>query len=108
LVGIDVNAMAVVAFVSSAALGAVGGVVVAPLTFMSYEEGLAFGIKGFIAAVFGGLGSYPGAVLGGLVLGIAESMGAAFVSSQFKDAIAFVGLLAILILRPGGITAKGS
>jgi branched-chain amino acid transport system permease protein len=106
LVGIDPRHMALVTFVTSAALGAIAGVVVAPLNFVSYDEGLGIGIKGFIAAVFGGLGSYPGAVIGGLVLGLAESLGAAFISSQFKDAIAFVGLLILLLVRPGGLMGR--
>ncbi len=106
LVGIDLSRVALLAFVVSATLGAVAGVVVAPLNFVSYDEGLAIGIKGFIAAVFGGLGSYPGAVIGGLVLGVGESLAAAFISSQFKDAIAFVGLLVMLVVRPGGLLGR--
>lgn len=103
LVGIDLKHMAVIAFVASALLGGVAGVVVAPLNFVSYDEGLAIGIKGFIAAIFGGLGSYPGAVLGGVILGLGESLGAAYLSSQFKDAIAFLALLVMLLIRPNGI-----
>src|SRR6185369_5255715 len=60
-------------------------------------------IKGFIAAVIGGLGSFPGAVAGGLFLGLAENLGAAFISSQYKDALAFLGLLLLLLFRPGGL-----
>jgi branched-chain amino acid transport system permease protein len=103
LVGIDLKKMAAITFVASALLGGAAGVVVAPLNFMSYDEGLAIGIKGFIAAIFGGLGSYPGAVLGGLILGLGEALGAAYISSQFKDAIAFVALLIVLLIRPNGI-----
>ena len=103
LVGVDLEHMAMVTFVASALLGAIAGVVVAPLNFVSYDGGLAIGIKGFIAAIFGGLGSYPGAVIGGLILGLGESIGAAYLSSQFKDAIAFVGLLIILLIRPNGL-----
>jgi branched-chain amino acid transport system permease protein len=103
LVGINLKHMAIIGFAASAALGALAGAVVAPLTFVTYDEGLGIGIKGFIAAVFGGLGSYPGALIGGLVLGLAESFGAAFVSSQYKDAIAFVALLVVLLVRPGGV-----
>src|SRR5262245_10440192 len=103
LVGIDLKHMAGITFVASALLGGIAGVVVAPLNFVSYDEGLAIGIKGFIAAIFGGLGSYPGAVLGGLILGLGESLGAAYLSSQFKDAIAFVALLVMLLIRPNGV-----
>jgi branched-chain amino acid transport system permease protein len=73
------------------------------MNFVTYDEGLAIGIKGFIAAIFGGLGSYPGALLGGIILGLGESLGAAYLSSQFKDAIAFVALLVVLLLRPNGL-----
>lgn len=103
LVGIDLKHMATVTFVTSALLGGIAGVVVAPLNFVTYDEGLAIGIKGFIAAIFGGLGSYPGALLGGLILGLGESLGAAYISSQFKDAIAFVALLIVLLIRPNGL-----
>ncbi len=103
LVGIDLRQMALVSFLASAALGAIAGIVAAPLTFVSYDEGLAIGIKGFIAAAFGGLGSYTGAVIGGILLGVGESFAAALISSQFKDAIAFVGLLVLLLVRPGGL-----
>jgi len=103
LVGIDLNAMGFISFVASAAIGAIAGVVIAPLNFVSYDEGLAVGIKGFIAAVLGGLGSYPGAVAGGILLGLAEGLSAAYISSQFKDAIAFVILLVLLLFRPGGL-----
>lgn len=103
LVGIDLGNMSTVTFVASAMLGAIAGVVIAPLNFVAYDEGLAIGIRGFIAAIFGGLGSYPGAVLGGLILGVGEALGAGYISSQFKDAIAFVALLVILLVRPGGL-----
>lgn len=103
LVGIDLKHMSIVAFVTSALLGGLAGVMVAPLNFVAYDEGLAIGIKGFIAAIFGGLGSYPGAVLGGIILGLGEGLGAAYLSSQFKDAIAFVALLVVLLIRPNGL-----
>jgi branched-chain amino acid transport system permease protein len=104
LVGINLAHVSVVAFATSAALGALAGVVAAPMTFMTYDEGLGFGIKGFIAAVFGMLGSYPGAVVGGLALGLMEAATAGYISSQFKDALAFCAVLLLLLLRPGGLT----
>jgi branched-chain amino acid transport system permease protein len=103
LVGINLKHMATVSFVTSALLGGIAGVVVGPLNFVSYDEGLAIGIKGFIAAIFGGLGSYPGAVVGGLILGLGESLSAGYVSSQYKDALAFVALLIVLLVRPNGV-----
>jgi branched-chain amino acid transport system permease protein len=60
-------------------------------------------LKGFAAAILGGLGSFPGAIVGGLVLGLLESLGAGYVSSAYKDVIAFVIILVVLFLRPGGI-----
>ena len=87
----------------SGALGAVAGVLVAPITFTSWDIGVMLGLKGFAAAVLGGIGSGPGAVLGGLALGVAEAMSAGYVSSAYKDAIAFVILLAVLVFLPSGL-----
>ena len=103
LVGINLRHIALLSFATSAGLGALAGIVVAPLTFVSFDDGLAIAIKGFIAAVIGGLGSFPGAVAGGLFLGLVENLGAAFISSQYKDALAFLGLLLLLLFRPGGL-----
>ena len=103
LVGIDVRLVLFASFGLAAALGAVAGVLIAPIGFTSYEVGVMLGLKGFAAAILGGLGSFPGAVVGGLLLGLLESLGAGFVSSAYKDAIAFVVLLAVLFVRPDGI-----
>jgi branched-chain amino acid transport system permease protein len=106
LVGIDLSYVSLIAFAMSAALGALAGAVAAPLTFMTYDEGLGFAIKGFIAAVFGMLGSFPGAVIGGLALGLIEASTAGYISSQFKDALAFCAVLVLLLVRPGGLAAR--
>jgi branched-chain amino acid transport system permease protein len=103
LCGISVRRVLMVAFGLSAALGAVAGILVAPITFTAWDVGVMLGLKGFAAAILGGLGSGAGAVLGGLVLGIAESMGAGYVSSAYKDVIAFVVMLAVLMFLPGGL-----
>ena len=105
LVGIDVRKVLLASFGLAAALGAVGGVLIAPIAFTSYDAGIMLGLKGFAAAMLGGLGSFPGAVAGGLVLGLLESFGAGFVSSAYKDAIAFALILAVLVLRPDGLLA---
>ena len=103
LVGIDVRRVLFASFGLAAALGAVGGVLIAPIAFTAYDAGIMLGLKGFAAAMLGGLGSFPGAIAGGLTLGVLESAGAGYVSSAYKDAIAFVILLAVLLLRPDGL-----
>ncbi|WP_042696207.1 branched-chain amino acid ABC transporter permease [Azospirillum sp. B506] len=106
LVGIDVKRVVLASFALSAALGAVGGAVVAPITFSYTEMGIMLGLKGFTAAVLGGLGHGPGAVAGGLIVGIAEALGAGYISSAYKDAVAFVIILAVLLFMPNGLFGK--
>ena len=108
LVGINVRHVLLASFGLSAALGAIAGALVAPITFTSWDIGVMLGLKGFAAAILGGIGSGPGAVLGGLVLGLAEAMGAGYVSSAYKDAIAFVGILGVLFCLPGGLLGRRS
>jgi len=103
LVGINVRRVLLVSFGLSAALGAVAGILITPITLTSWDVGVMLGLKGFAAAVLGGLGSGPGAVLGGLLLGVAESLSAGYLSSAYKDAIAFVLMLAMLFFMPTGI-----
>ena len=94
--------------IDMAALGAVAGILVAPITFTSWDVGVMLGLKGFAAAILGGMGSGAGAVLGGLVLGILEAMGAGYLSSAYKDAIAFVLILVVLFFLPNGLLGKRS
>jgi len=108
LVGINVRRMLLVSFGLSAALGAIAGILITPITLTSWDVGIMLGLKGFAAAVLGGLGSGPGAVLGGLVLGIAETLSAGYLSSAYKDVIAFVLMLAVLFFRPTGILGSRS
>ena len=103
LVGIDVKKVLFASFGLAAGLGALAGVLIAPITFTSYEVGIMLGLKGFAAAILGGLGSFPGAIVGGLVLGLLESLGAGYLSSAYKDVIAFVLILVVLFFRPDGI-----
>ncbi|MBE7417897.1 MAG: branched-chain amino acid ABC transporter permease [Ideonella sp.] len=103
LMGIQTRTVLLVSFGLAALLGALGGVLTAPITFTSYDSGLMLGLKGFSAAMLGGLGSFAGAVAGGLLLGLIEALSAGFVSSAYKDAIAFVVILAVLFLLPGGL-----
>jgi branched-chain amino acid transport system permease protein len=108
LVGINVRHVLALAFGLSAALGALAGILVAPITLTSYDVGVMLGLKGFAAAILGGLGSGPGAVAGGLLLGVLESLSAGYLSSAYKDAIAFVILLGVLFVRPGGIAGAAA
>lgn len=103
LVGIDVGKVLFASFGLAGALGAIAGVLIAPITFTSYDVGIMLGLKGFAAAMLGGLGSFPGAVLGGLTLGLLESLSAGYVSSAYKDVVAFLVLLVVLFVRPRGI-----
>ena len=103
LMGIDTRAVMRISFALAAMLGALGGVLTAPITFTTYDVGVMLGLKGFAAAMLGGLGSFAGAVAGGLLLGLIESLGAGFVSSAYKDAIAFVVILVVLFFLPGGL-----
>jgi branched-chain amino acid transport system permease protein len=104
LMGISVSRMSLVAFGMAAALGAIGGIVVAPTTRPSYDMGLALGLKGFVAAVMGGMVSTPGAVLGGLLLGVLENLAAGVTKAGLKDVFAFILLILVLLYRPHGIT----
>jgi branched-chain amino acid transport system permease protein len=107
LVGISVGRMVLLSFIISAALGALAGIIIAPLTMTAYDVGIMLGLKGFCAAIMGGMGSGLGTVLGGLILGTLESLGAGLISSGYKDAIAFLILLLILFIRPQGLFKKG-
>ena len=107
LVGISVNRMILLSFAFSGALGAVAGMIIAPISTTSYDTGIILGLKGFAAAILGGYGNFAGAILGGFLLGILESLGAGLISSQYKDAIAFLVLLFVLFLKPTGIMGYG-
>ncbi|MEZ5738581.1 MAG: branched-chain amino acid ABC transporter permease [Burkholderiaceae bacterium] len=103
LVGINTRTVLLTSFGLAAGLGALAGVLVAPITFTAYDTGVMLGLKGFAAAMLGGLGSFSGAVLGGLLLGLFEGLGAGFISSAYKDVIAFAIILAVLFFMPGGL-----
>jgi len=103
LLGISRNLMVFLAFGVSAGVGAFAGILITPLFFTSFSSGALLGLKGFISAVLGGWGKNSGAILGGFVLGIVESLSLAFIPSGYKDGVAFVILLLILYFRPKGI-----
>lgn len=106
LVGIDVKTMVLFSFVISSAIGSMAGIIIAPLTMTSYDVGIMLGLKGFCAVIIGGMSSGLGTVLGGLLLGLLESLGAGYLSASYKDAIAFIILLLILFIRPEGLFKK--
>ncbi len=103
LVGINVQYMILVSFAMSAAIGAVGGIVITPISLMEYDRGAMLAVKGFAACVLGGMGSFYGAVMGGLIIGLIESLGAGLISSGYKDAFALLVLLFVLFLKPSGL-----
>jgi branched-chain amino acid transport system permease protein len=107
LTGIPVDRMILLSFTLSGALGAVAGIILTPITTTSYDVGVMLGLKGFSAAILGGYGSMPGAVVGGLLLGILESLAAGLISSEYKDALAFLILLTALFFKPSGIMGRG-
>ena len=108
LVGINVGKMMLIAYGLSASLGAMAGILVTPITFTSYDAGVMLGLKGFSAAILGGFGNPMGAVAGGLLLGLIESLSAGLISSGYKDAIGFIILLLVLFFRPSGLFGKSS
>jgi branched-chain amino acid transport system permease protein len=103
LMGIDVKTMVMVSFGLSAAIGAIAGIVITPISLMEYDRGALLGLKGFGAAVLGGLGHFPGAVIAGFVVGLMESFCAGLLSSGYKDAAALLVLLLALFLKPSGL-----
>ena len=104
LMGIKVDRMVALTFLIGSALSGAAGIMMAIYYNATYPRmGLLPGLKAFSAAILGGVGNIPGAILGGLLLGVAESLGGAYVSSAYKDAIAFAILILVLLLRPQGI-----
>ncbi len=106
LVGVNTRFILLLSFGLAGALGALGGILVAPITYTSYDAGIMMGLKGFVAATLGGLGSGVGAIVGGLLLGAVEAMTAGYISSAYKDAMPFVLILLILFFRPQGLFGK--
>jgi branched-chain amino acid transport system permease protein len=108
LVGIDVDRVISVTFLTGSVLAAVAGVMVGMYYgLINFFIGYMAGIKAFTAAVLGGIGNIPGAMLGGLLLGLIESLGAGYISSQYKDVFAFAILAVVLIFRPSGLLGEG-
>jgi branched-chain amino acid transport system permease protein len=104
--GINVSAIRMASFGIAAVLGCIGGIVMSPITFATYNDGVMAGLKGFSAAIFGGLGNFWGAIAGGLLLGIFEGFSATVIPSGYKDAMAFLIILLILFVKPSGLFGK--
>jgi branched-chain amino acid transport system permease protein len=103
LMGINTSMVLLLSFGLSALLGACAGILIAPISLTYTGVGIMLGLKGFCAAVLGGLGKPMGAIAGGLLVGISEAMTAGYISSAYKDAVAFIIILAVLFLMPNGL-----
>jgi branched-chain amino acid transport system permease protein len=106
LMGINVRFILLIAFVISGVLGAVAGIVTGPITYTSYDVGMIVGLKAIIAAIVGGMGSVAGAVVGGLLLGLAEALTAGYISSEYKDAVPFLLVVLVFLVRPSGLFGR--
>lgn len=106
LVGINTTTIMALAFGGSAAIGAVAGILVTPITLTSYDVGTILALKGFAAAMLGGMGNPLGAVVGGLLIGLLEAFGAGYISSTYKDAFAFLVILFVLFAAPQGLFGR--
>jgi len=107
LMGINVNYVIGFTFALGSGMGALAGILVAVYYNTLYPTmGYVAGVKAFAAAVLGGIGSVPGAMLGGVVLGVAEALGAGYVSSLYRDGVAYAVLIAVIVFRPSGIVGK--
>ena len=106
LMGVSYSRVVLLSFAVSAAVSAAGGVMITPASFMSYSSGAMIGLKGFAAAILGGLGNPLGAVVGGLALGVVEALSVGLLpggSSGYRDGVAFLILLLVLFVRPQGL-----
>ncbi len=106
LIGIDTRRIVDFSFAVSAAIGAVAGILVTPITQTSYDVGTLLALKGFAAAMLGGIGSPLGAVVGGLLIGMIEALCAGYISSSYKDAAAFLIILVVLVAMPQGLFGR--
>lgn len=104
--GIPVNRMNALTLAIGSGLAAAAGILAAPIVYVNPAMGAAVGLKGFAAAILGGLGSIPGAIVGGLVFGVLESISAGFISSSYTKGIAFIVMLIVLMVKPSGIVGE--
>lgn len=107
LMGIRPQRMSLLIFALAGGVGALAGVSITPITTATYDMGLMLGLKGFVAAILGGLTNPAGAVLGGFVLGVLEAVGGGLMPSGYKDVLVFLVLLLVLYVRPTGLLGAG-
>ena len=103
ILGIKVERMVAAGFILSAALGAIGGILITPTQYTAFHIGVPFAVSGFIAAIIGGLGNPLGAFIGGIGLGVLQSVGVVFIDAGYKNVVAFGVLLLLLFVRPQGM-----
>jgi branched-chain amino acid transport system permease protein len=106
LVGVDIRRIVAFSFAVSAAIGAIAGVLITPIALTSYDAGTLLALKGFAAAMLGGIGSALGAVVGGILIGMFEALAAGYLSSNYKDAVAFLIILVVLVAIPQGLFGR--
>lgn len=106
LVGIDTDKIMLLSFGLSAGIGAIAGVLITPVTLTSYDSGVMLALKGFAAAMLGGMGNPLGALVGGLIVGLVEAFSAGYISSDYKDAVAFILILLVLFSMPQGLFGR--
>ncbi|MGH7707783.1 MAG: branched-chain amino acid ABC transporter permease [Vulcanimicrobiaceae bacterium] len=106
--GIPLRTFAFWSFVAAAAIGGLGGVVVAPITSATYDMGLSLGLAGFVAAILGGLESLPGALVGGFTLGIIEKVAGGLTATGWEQGVGFLILVLVLVLRPQGLLGRAA
>jgi branched-chain amino acid transport system permease protein len=106
LIGINTTRIVDFSFALSATIGAIAGILITPITLTSYDVGTLLALKGFAAAMLGGMGSAAGAVAGGLLLGMLEALSAGYISSNYKDAVAFLIILIVLVAMPQGLFGR--
>jgi branched-chain amino acid transport system permease protein len=103
LLGINIGLMTALTFAIAAAFGGVAGILVAPVFNIDVRMGSMVGLKAFVASIIGGWGSVPGAFVGGLIIGLVETFAAAYLSSAYKDAFAFLLMIGFLLVLPRGV-----
>jgi branched-chain amino acid transport system permease protein len=108
LVGINTTTILALAFGASAAIGALAGILITPITLTSYDVGILLALKGFAGAMLGGMGNPFGAIVGGLLLGLFEQFSAGYLTSSYKDAVAFLTILLVLFAMPSGLLGRRS